>query len=268
MPSVPRLEALARIGFAARGVMYVLIGILALFTGRSEDGAGALEQLNSGFGRLLLGVMAVGFLGYGLWRVSDAIYDSEGNGSGAKGIAVRAGGAASGIIHLGLCVLAASMTAGTRQGSGGDSTRQGAAATLDLPGGEMLLLIAGIALLATGAIQLSKAWRADFLRNLDSEAASRLQIKRLGQAGFTARGIVFLVMGWFLIRAGWESRSSEAGGMGQALASLNPTIHALVAAGLLLFGLFSFVEARHRRINDPKVLDRLRSSAARIKHPA
>ena len=265
MPSVPNLEALARIGFAARGIMYILIGILALFTGRSEDGAGALEQLNRGFGRVLLGAMAVGFLGYGLWRISDAIYDSEGHGSDAKGIAIRLGGAVSGVIHLGLCIVAASLTSGSGKGSGGDSTQQGAAATLDLPGGEILVLIGGVVLLATGALQLVKAWRADFLRNLDGEAARRPQIKALGQAGFAARGIVFLVMGWFLLRAGWESRSSEAGGMGEVLASLNPTVHALVAAGLLLFGIFSLVEARYRRINDPKVLERLRSSAARIK---
>ena len=264
MPTIPTFESLARSGFAARGVMYLLIGVLAVWTGRSEDGAGALEQLNGGLGSVLLAVMALGFLGYGIWRLCEAAIDTEGHGGKPGGLAVRLGGAVSGLVHLGLFVLAGKMALGGHD-DGGDSARQGAAATLDLPGGEIVLLAAGAGLLVTGGLQLVKAVKASFLRHLDGRAAGRGWIKGLGRAGFTARGIVFLLVGWFVLHAGLESDAGEAGGMGAALEALSPEIRLAVAAGLILFGLFSFVEARHRRINDPKVLERLSRQGARMK---
>ena len=266
MLDVPRLEALTRIGFAARGVMYILIGVLALRSGRTEDGAGALATLSGGSGSILLAIMALGFLGYGLWRLSEAAVDSENHGNGAGGLAIRAGGAVSGAIHLLLCGLAASMALGSRAASGGDGTQESAAATLDLPGGELLLLVAGAALLVTGLVQLGKALRAGFLRHLDGRAAGRPWVKALGRAGYAARGIVFLLIGCFLLKAAVESDAGEAGGMADALDWLSPDLRTAVAAGLLLFGLFSLVEARYRRINDPKVIDRLRRHASRRAH--
>ncbi len=82
----------------------------------------------------------------------------------------------------------------------------------------------------------------------------------LGRAGYAARGIVFVIIGWSLLQAGLSDSAAQAGGMEQALASLSGTLLAGVALGLLLFGLFSFVEARHRRINDPKVAMRLKGA--------
>src|SRR5687768_9367081 len=94
------VETLARVGFAARGLMYLVIGYLAIRTGNAEDGSGALDYLSGGGGKLLLAVMAAGFLGYAFWRLSEAAIDSEGHGDDAKGMVARAGGAVSGIIHL------------------------------------------------------------------------------------------------------------------------------------------------------------------------
>ena len=259
-----KFELLTRIGFFARGIMYLVIGLLALWAGRSADPAGALERLGSGSGRILLAVMALGFLGYALWRLSEAIADTEGNGSDAKGKAMRAGGVLSGLVHLGLFFIAASIAVGSSDGSNGDSARRGARLALHLPAGELLLVVAAAGLLATGAVQLVRAAKAGFLRHLAPEAARLGWVKALGRAGYAARGIVFLVMGWFLLRAAIESDAREAGGMGAVLASLAPSIRLAVAAGLLLFGLFSFVEARHRRINDAKVLERLQRQGARL----
>jgi hypothetical protein len=260
MSSASRLETLTRAGFAARGIMYGLIGYLALKSGRTEDGAGVLEYLAGGSGRLLVGLMALGFFGYALWRFSEALADTEGHGSGAKGMVVRAGGVVSGLVHLGLGIFAAALASGSGGGSGG-SSREGAATALSLPGGETLLILVAAALAATGLYQLIKAAKGDFLRYLDPQAAGREWVGWLGRAGYAARGVVFLVMAWFLFEAGRESRASEAAGMGEALGSLPQTLQLLVAAGLFLFGLFSFVEARHRRINDPRVLERLGASA-------
>ena len=251
--------AATRIGFAARGIMYLLIGWLALRSGRAEDGAGILAYLASGAGRLLLAAMAVGFLAYGAWRLADAWTDGSGRGADAKGVAIRAGGAISGLVHLGLGVVAAVLAAGSRGGAGGgDAAREGAQTALSLPGGPLLLLLAAAALMATGLFQLKKAWSLDFMADLERGNGRGDWVCWLGRAGYSARGIVFAMMGWFLLRAGVEHRSSEAGGLGEALASLPATPQIAVAAGLLLFGLFSLVEARYRRIHRPRPLAELR----------
>lgn len=263
MRNLTKLNSLARIGFAARGVMYLLIGLLALWSGRSEDGAGALQPLGSGLGRILLAVMALGFLGYALWRLAEAAVDAEGKGEDAKGVILRLGGAISGLVHLSLFAAAAKLALGNG-GGGSSGARQSAATALDLPGGALLLGAAALGLAVTGIVQLVRAAKASFLKNLDSRAAKRAWVEWLGRAGYAARGIVFLMIGWFLLSAATEHDAAEAGGIGAALESLSPDLRTAVAAGLLLFGLFSLVEARFRRIADPHVGDRLASQGARL----
>ena len=195
------------------------------------------------------------------WRLSAAAVDSEGHGTEVKGIAVRAAGAFSGLVHLALSVVAASLALGQRGGAGGEGPEQGAAAALSLPGGQVLLIAAAAVLAATGLYQLAKALRDRFLRHLDRQAAEKAWIVWLGRAGHAARGTVFLIMAWLLWRAAREADAGEAGGIGEALASLPPALQLAAAAGLLLFGLFSLVEARYRRIADPHVLARLKGAA-------
>jgi hypothetical protein len=262
MPSLPSLEMLTRIGFAARGVMYLIIGYLALRFGRAEGNEGALATLAEGSGKLLLGIMALGFVAYSVWRLSEALVDTEGHGSDAKGKAARIGGALSGVIHLGLAIVAANLAFGRGGGSaaGGSGAEQGAATALALPGGSALLLVAGLGLIGAGLWQLVRAAKADFLRHLDGRAAGQPLVTWLGRAGYAARGIVFVIIGWSLLQAGLSDRAAEAGGMSQALGSLSGPLLAAVALGLLLFGLFSFVEARYRRINDPNVVARLKGA--------
>jgi hypothetical protein len=263
MPSLPSLETFTRIGFAARGLMYLIIGYLALRFGRAEGNEGALATLAEGSGKLLLGIMALGFVAYGVWRLSEALVDTEGHGSDAKGRAARIGGALSGVIHLGLAIVAANLAFGRGGGSaagGGSGAEQGAATALALPGGAALLLVAGAGLIGAGLWQLVRAAKADFLRHLDGRAAGQPLVMWLGRAGYAARGIVFVIIGWSLLQAGLSDRAAEAGGMSQALGSLSGPLLAAVALGLLLFGLFSFVEARYRRINDPNVVARLKGA--------
>ncbi len=261
MPSLPSLEMFTRIGFAARGLMYVIIGYLALRFGRAESGEGALATLAEGSGKLLLGIMALGFVAYGVWRLSEALVDTEGHGTDGKGMAARIGGAASGVIHLGLAIVAVNLAFG-RGGSGGGQSgaEQGAATALALPGGPLLLIVAGAVLIGTGLFQFVKTAKADFLRHLDGRVASRPLVMWLGRAGYAARGLVFVIIGWSLLQAGLADSAAPAGGMEQALASLSGTLLAVVAMGLLLFGLFSLVEARYRRINDPNVVARLKGA--------
>jgi hypothetical protein len=245
-----------RIGFLARGVMYLLVAYLALEFGRAADGSEALRYLDGGPGRILLAGIAVGFLAYGAWRALDAAVDGECHGTTAKGVAKRLGGAVSGLIHIGLGVYAARLALGGGA-DGGDGTRQGAAAALGMPGGEVLLGAAAVALVAAGLHQFVGAAKLRFLRHLDPGVAGRAWIAWAGRAGYAARGVVFTLIGIFLFRALLEGSAAEAGGMGEALASLPRALQTLVAVGLLLFGLFSLVEARWRRIGNPRLLGRL-----------
>ena len=263
--STGKFEAATRTGFAARAVMYVLIGYLALRTGRTESGAGLIEYLDSGAARILLALMAAGFLGYGFWRLLDAWSDASHRGDDAKGLAERAGGVVSGFLHLGLGILAIvhvlgltglGGSGGGGGGGGGAATQQGAATALSIPGGWILLLIVAALLAGTGIFQIVKAWKLGFMRYLVPPPGARRWVEWLGRLGYFARGIVFLLIGWFFWEAAMAERSDQAGGMAEALAALPSAPKMLVAAGLLLFGLFSLTQARYRRIPRPDTLDR------------
>jgi hypothetical protein len=121
-------------------------------------------------------------------------------------------------------------------------------------------MVAGATLLGTGLWQFVKALKADFLRHLDGRVAGQAWVKWLGRTGHAARGFVFLIIGWSLLQSGLSTRAAEAGDMEEALGSLSGTLLTAVALGLLLFGVFSFVEARYRRINDPEVVARLKGA--------
>lgn len=265
MSSSDRLESLARLGFAARGVVYVLVGWFAvqaaLHGGRPSDNRNALTSIaDGGAGRLLLAVVALGLLGYGLWRLLDAALGHHGHGG--KETAVRIGHAVSGVAHLLLGVFAGSLAlhgrAGQSGGSQDASARDWTGWLLSQPFGEALTIILGIVLIAVGAYQGVKAYRADFMRHLGGDAPRASWIRPAGKLGFAARGVVLALVGFFIMNAGREHDPSEAGGMGPALATLQaqpsgPLFLGITALGLLLFGLFSFIEARYRQIDVPEV---------------
>ena len=253
-----QLTALTRVGFAARGLLYIVIALLVIETGRSEDPSGALAEVGEAGGGLLLIVMAAGFVAYGLWRLTDAALDIEGHDPGAKGVRQRLGAAGSGVVHLLLAWQAFRLIDGG--GGAGDSAEQSARTALELPGGPLLLVAAGAVLVAAGVFQLIKAAKCSFCDRLDASVAEKPWIKWMGRAGYSARGLVFIVSGFFVGWAGLKSRASEAGGMEEALTWLSSPIDVAVAAGLLLFGLFSLVEARFRILH-PVPIDAMARTA-------
>lgn len=247
------LTTLTRIGFAARGLLYLVIGYLVLKTGRAEDPSGALQELAEGGGRTLMYLIIAGFLAYGLWRLSDAALNIERHQPGNKGLRERIGAAASGLVHLFLAWQAVRLVqhAGGSGGAGG--TQEKAQTALQLPGGQLLLILAGLVLLGVGAFQLKKAWKADFLDHLEPNVAHQPWARWTGQAGYAARGLVFLISGAFLTAAGFKEEAGEAGGMAEALAWLSSPWDVVIAFGLLLFGLYSLIEARFRVLHDVPV---------------
>jgi hypothetical protein len=236
------------LGFAVRGLLYIVIGSLVIGAGRNEDPSGALEYLVGGAGRTLLVVMAVGLVAYGVWRLTDAALDIERHGGGRKGAFERLGAGLSGVTHLLLAWQAVRLLRGLR--ASGDRTQEGAQTALEMPGGEFVIILAGVILAVLGAVQLIKAWKGNFLRYLEPQIASQAWARWSGRVGYAARGIVFVITGYLLALAGTHERASEAGGMSRALAWLTSPTDVIIAAGLFCFGIYSLVEARYRVLQD------------------
>jgi Domain of Unknown Function (DUF1206) len=254
----PNFLTLTRVGFAARGLLYLIIGYLALKLGKAEDANGALEHVSREAGGLVLGLLALGFVAYGIWRVADAAFDTQNKGDDAKGIAGRAAGAVSGLIHLGLAFTAAKLALGS--GSGGDSSEKaesGAATAMSLPGGELLLYLGAVILAVAGGAQLVVAAKRSFRKHLAAEAKDKAWVIAAGVGGHAARGVIFLSAAWLLVGAARHNQAEEAGAVGDALLNLPGALQAAVAAGLCLFGIYSLIEARYRIIPDPHVKQRV-----------
>lgn len=247
------LILLTRLGFVARGLLYLVIGLLVIRTGRAEDPAGALKVLAEDGGKILLIILIAGLLSYGLWRLADAAFNIERHEQGNKGLRERIGAGASGIAHLLLAWQAIRLMRDGGLGGGGAGSQEGAQTALTLPGGQLALVVAGLVLLGVGAFQLVKAYKADFLKQLEPGVAHQPWARWTGQGGYAARGLVFLISGGFLFAAGREEQASEAGGMAEALAWLSSPWDAIVAVGLILFGLYSLIEARFRVLHDVPV---------------
>ena len=255
---------LTRIGFAARGLMYLLVAYLALRLGRAPDADAALAYLSSDAGRALLAAMTIGFAAYGVWRLTDAALDMDRQGSDATGIAVRLAHGASGLIHLWLAWEASEIVLGDSSGAkGGETAEVGAAAAMSLPGGGLLLLAGTAMLVAVGAFQLAHAARRRFLRRLSPAVRESGWVTLAGTLGYAARGAVFIIAAWLLYRAWSASSPQAAGGLGDALALLSAPLRTFAAAGLAAFGAFSLIEAWYRILPDPHLGDRLQQAAAR-----
>lgn len=261
MSRVTNIENFARAGYLSRAVVYGLLGYLTLTTAQSQGTTGVLEQIEKmSAGGILLSLVGLGLLGYGIFRLYGAWMDLQGQGSDAKGIAVRIGHAASGFAHVFLCYFAFKAVFGFSGQSGeGDSAGQAAGTLASMPLGNILLGIVGLAFVAAAFNQAVKAYTANFMALLDGDAPA--MARHVGRAGYAARAVVFAVLGWQIISAALSGDTGSIGGIGQVLDSLRSTewLYMAVAVGLLLFGLFSLVMARYRRIRNDNVLERLTS---------
>lgn len=258
-----RLETLARLGFAARGLVYLLIGYAAFRASRGAgDTEGSREAIQglggSTAGPVLLALVALGLLGYGVWRIVNAAMGEGDDEGGRTGPFVRVGHALSGAAHLLLAFTAARLLfASGGGGAGEDQQARGAAATaMELPFGETLVVLVGVGLAAAGVSQLVEAVRARFMRHVGATGPARDAVEWIGRAGYLARGLVFAFAGYLLIGAGLESDPSGASGLGGVLQRVQSLpsgrlILLLISIGLVMFGVFSFVLARYRRVTMP-----------------
>jgi hypothetical protein len=272
-----RLELLARLGYAARGVVNLLIGLLALLAAFGQGGGatgskGALQTLLfQPLGNVLLAVVALGLFGFALWRVFQSLLDADGLGRTPRAMVVRFGQMVSAFAYAGLGVFAMSLLFGLGTGGGEEqSARDWTRWLLAQPFGRWLVTAIGLAIIGAGLGMVHKAWSGSFARHLAYDRATATWVMPLGRLGYAARAVVFLVIGGFLVLAAYQADPSEAHGLGGALLALQKqpfgrVLFALVAFGLAAFGTFEFAEARYRRIDTPDgrgVLDAARARLA------
>jgi len=252
-------EWLARAGFAARGVIYVLVGILAvdLALGHHRQQAsqqGALLTIaDQPLGEVLLILVAIGLAGYALWRFVHALvgHGKERSSSGLDRVAAFAGG----LVYAGLCAVAIGILLGSGSG-GSESPQRTAAGVFGWPGGTWLVGIAGAVFVGVGLYQGYRGFTKDFLEETKTERMGdgvRTWIEWSGRFGHFARMVVFCLIGAFLIKAAVEYDPSNAVGLDGALAKLEhasygPYLLGVVAAGLIAFGAYSLSNARYGRV--------------------
>jgi uncharacterized protein DUF1206 len=259
----PWIARLARLGYAAQGVVYLIVGGLAAQAavgtgGRTTDAEGALfAVLRQPFGKVLLGVLALGLLGYSVWRFVQAIKDPEHEGSDAQGLGKRLGYFLSGVVHVSLAAAAVGMLTGAAWGRGGDGAQDWTARLMALPAGIWLVGAVGVAVAGFGLSQLYRAWTVKLDEELDLHRMSgtvRQWTVRFGRFGLAARGVVFGVIGVSLLLAASQADPSEARGLGEALRALRgqaygPWLLGGVGFGLVAYGLYQGVAACYRRIH-------------------
>jgi hypothetical protein len=252
-------EWLARAGLVARGVIYAIIGVLAVKLALGDGGEttnqnGALQTISQQpFGKALLILMAIGLAGYAIWRLVRA---AIGHGpESSDDLKERADGLASGIGYAILCVTAVTIIVGSGSGGSG-SPDKATGGVLGWPAGQVLVVIAGLVVVGVGLQQGYKGITRKFLEQSKTEQMSQ-SVERgftaVGVFGHLARMVVFTLIGYFFIRAAIDYDPDKAVSLDGALsavgqASYGPILLGIVAAGLIGFAAYSVADARYRKV--------------------
>jgi hypothetical protein len=245
----PALETAARVGYAVNGVLHIIIGLIALALafgsrGASADQSGALGSLaDNPLGVIVLWIAVVGWLGLALWQVTEAI-------TGTHETSDRVKAAAKAVLYLALSYSAFSFA----KGGGSSSKKQSTDFTASLmskPAGQWLVGAVGLAILAVGAYHVYKGYKRTFLADLESSPSP--WIVKAGRAGYIAKGIALGIVGALFVVAAVKHKPSEAKGLDGALhtlldAPLGEVLLAIVALGLIAFGVYCFGRSRHAAV--------------------
>jgi hypothetical protein len=255
----PAARALARAGLAARGVLYILIGWVAILVASGQTSSnqanqqGALQLLaRQPYGLAWLWLLGIGFAGYALWRLSEAAFRVTGEGNGAG---PRLKSLVRGLVYAGFAYLTFQIIAGT---AGNQSKKQQdlTAQIMHHTGGQLLVGIVGAVIVIIGVALVLEGLRRKFLKRLQTSQMSpqtRRIVERLGVVGTAARGVVFALAGVLVIEAAVTYKPAKAGGIDKALLTLRnqpfgQILLILAALGLIIFGIYGLCEARWRKV--------------------
>lgn len=253
-----------RAGYAGRGIVYLVIAgfsLWAIWRGGEAQGTGsALEALeSSGWGVVVLVLIAIGMLAYAIWRAIDAWFDLEEYGTDGKGLIARSGMVVTGLVHLGIGIAALSVlfASGGSGSEDGSTIARWTSAVMEWPAGRWIVGLGGVATIGAGIYYLHKAWKKTYHEKLYGNDVTR-RFDPVLRAGVAAQGIIVLIVGGFFLTAALRYDPNAAGGMGEVfdwLASqpFGNVIVVAICLGLLGFALFLFVNAGYRII--PKIAD-------------
>jgi uncharacterized membrane protein YidH (DUF202 family) len=259
-----KIKKMARTGFVAKGVVYGIIGILTFKAAFDMGGqkAGQLQVLEflekQTFGNILLVLMALGLACYAAWRFVQAIKDPENIGDDKKGTAKRIGFFCSGLLYLGIGVLAALKAFGAGRGSSGSSGSMQKSSFLASETGLWIIGIVGVGIIIAGIFQFVKAYKNDYYKKLGlaslSEKKKRETVKKTAEFGLSSRGVILVIIGFFAIKAAVNSNPSEIKTTQEAFSFLQdsaygPWLMGVVAAGLVAYAAYMFLMARYRRFH-------------------
>lgn len=254
------VHKLARAGYASKGVVYLLLGVLA-FMAAFELGNAAADASRGGVfkmvrdapaGSTLLVILAIGLFCYVAWRLVQAFSPAYGH-EHKKG--KRALYFLSGLAYAGVAIAALNMALGKQGGDSGNSQQTLAATLLDRPGGQWLTGIAALIMLGTGIYQLYYGWSEKYRKHVSEgqvHAPHAALLVRSGKIGYIARGLVWIIIAYFLMRAALHANASEAGDTSDAFQFLEGSpmgsyLLGAVGLGFVAYGIFNFLRARYER---------------------
>ncbi len=257
----PWTERLTRLGYVIRGLVYGIPGLLALELafgvggGQAVSPTGAIEFLGAKpYGNIILIAIAIGLAGYSVWGLIRAVLDPYRKGSDVPGLAARFGYIVSAFGYATLLVATIQYLMGTAVSS--NNPADWSAKLLAMPWGRAIIAIVGLGWMAGGVWQIYRGYATDFksefkLREMNRQ--ERTWSVLVGRFGLAARGVVFVLIGLFLVQAAVFVNPAQAKGLDGALLALaqkpyGAILVGVVALGLIAFGIYSMLCARWMRI--------------------
>ncbi|WP_117168579.1 DUF1206 domain-containing protein [Paraliobacillus sediminis] len=257
----PWIRRLARIGYMAKGLVFVMVGILtfmaAIGIGGNTSGTKGMFRSLAGmpFGEIILWLIVIGLLLYEMWLLIKVIKDPQNKGKGLKGLLSRGSSLVIAIIYGGL-IFSAFKIAINAGSSGGNTEKTMTAKLLSQPFGQWLIAAIGVIIIVYGIVELYKGITTKFMKIFHTEDMSSHEYKiakNAGRLGLVSRGFVFGMIGFLFIKTAWTSNSDQVKGLDGVLSELSQepygqVLLALTAIGLFLYGVYQIARGRYQHM--------------------
>ncbi|MBB4351836.1 DUF1206 domain-containing protein [Aliirhizobium cellulosilyticum] len=274
MRAVMRFELLAKLGYAARGIVFLLVAVLALFSGiaggQPETKTAISTLLQQPLGRVWVGLIGFGLLGFVAWRLAQSIADADGQGNDGKAMVIRTALLASAVTYTGLAVYALGRAFSASGDSGGSGEKGLAQWVMSQPSGSYVAIAIGIGLIVGGIVTGAKGALRKFEKYVQFPDRSGV-LSYICMYGLMARGAVFSVTGILFAYAGFKVDPDQAGGIADALEWLRElpfgsVLYVVIAIGLAAFGVYNLIAAKYRTVKGPRLDDVTRAVPLNLRH--